>query len=50
MITQGMEGHSMKKSRCTAEQIAFALRQAGGRAQVLKACRKMGIAEHTFDH
>ena len=38
----------MKKSRYTAEQIAFALRQAEGGATVLEICRKMGVAEQTF--
>ena len=38
----------MKKSRYTAEQIAFALRQAEEGAPVLEVCRKMGIAEQTF--
>ncbi len=38
----------MKKSRYTAEQIAFALRQAEGGAPVLEVCRKMGVAEQTF--
>ena len=32
----------MKKSRYTAEQIAFSLRQAEGGAPVLEVCRKMG--------
>ncbi len=38
----------MKSSRYTAEQIAFALRQAEEGAPVLEICRKMGIAEQTF--
>ena len=38
----------MKKSRYTAEQLAFALRQAESGAPVLEVCRKMGIAEQTF--
>ena len=38
----------MKKSRYTAEQIAFSLRQAEGGAAVLEVCRKMGVAEQTF--
>ena len=32
----------------SAEQIAFALRQAESGAPVLEVCRKMGIAEQTF--
>ena len=38
----------MKKSRYTAEQIAFVLRQVEGGAPVLEVCRKMGVAEQTF--
>ena len=38
----------MKKSRYTAEQIAFALRQAESGAPVLEVCRKMGVAKQTF--
>ena len=38
----------MRKSRYTAEQIAFALRQAEDGTSVLEVCRKMGIAEQTF--
>ena len=38
----------MKSSLYTAEQIAFALRQAESGAPVLEVCRKMGIAEQTF--
>ena len=38
----------MKKSRYTAEQLAFALRQAESGTPVLEVCRKMGIAEQTF--
>ena len=38
----------MKKSRYTAEQIAFALRQAEHCTPVLEVCRKMEIAERTF--
>ena len=37
----------MKKSRYTAEQIAFALRQAEEGAPVVEVCRKMEIAEQT---
>ncbi len=38
----------MKKSRYTAEQIAFALRQSEEGAPVLEVCWKMGISEQTF--
>ena len=38
----------MKKSRYTAEQIAFALRQAESGTTVPEVCRKMGISEQTF--
>ena len=38
----------MKKSRYTAKQIAFALRQAEDGTSVLEVCQKMGIAEQTF--
>ncbi len=38
----------MKKSRYTAEQIAFALRQAETGAPAPEVCRKMGISEQTF--
>ena len=39
--------HSIKKSRYTAGQIAFALRQAEGGAPVLEVCRKMGAQTST---
>lgn len=35
----------MKKTRYTAEQIAFALKQAETGTQVEEVCRKMGISE-----
>ncbi len=35
----------MKKSRYSAEQVAFALRQAESGTPVPDICRKMGIAE-----
>jgi putative transposase len=38
----------MKKSRYTAEQIAFAQRQAESGTPVPEVCRKMGISEQTF--
>ena len=38
----------MKKSRNTAEQVAFALRQAEAGTPVPEVCRKMEIAEQTF--
>ena len=43
-----LEVRTMKKSRFTEEQIAFALRQAEGCASVRDVCRKMGISEQTF--
>ena len=38
----------MKKSNCTEEQIAFALKQAELGASISDVCRKLGIAEQTF--
>jgi putative transposase len=38
----------MKRSQYTAEQVAFALRQAESGTQVSEVCRKMGISEQTF--
>ena len=38
----------MKSSRYTAEQVAFAMRQAETGTSVSEICRKMGIAEQTF--
>jgi len=38
----------MKRSRYTAEQVAFAMRQAESGTQVSEVCRKMGISEQTF--
>ena len=43
-----MEVLSMKKSKFTEEQIAFALRQAETGTRVAEVYRKMGIAEQTF--
>ena len=38
----------MKSSRYSAEQVAFAMRQAESGTPVPEVCRKMGIAEQTF--
>ncbi len=38
----------MKKSQYSAEQIAFALRQAESGTPVPEVCRKMEISEQTF--
>ena len=38
----------MKSSRYTAEQVAFAMRQAESGTPVPEVCRKVGIAEQTF--
>jgi len=38
----------MKSSRYTAEQVAFAMRQAESGTPVPEICRKMGITEQTF--
>jgi len=38
----------MKNSRYTAEQVAFAMRQAESGTPVPEVCRKMGISEQTF--
>jgi len=38
----------MKKSRYTAEQVAFTLRQAESGTPVAEVCRKMEITEQTF--
>ena len=38
----------MKKSNYSAEQVAFALRQAESGTSVPEVCRKMGISEQTF--
>ena len=42
------EGYPMKKSRYSAEQVAFALRQAESGMLVPEVCRKMGVAEQAF--
>ena len=38
----------MKSSRYSAEQVAFAMRQAESGTPVVELCRKMGIVEQTF--
>lgn len=38
----------MKKSKCTDEQIAFALKQADTGTRIEEICRKMGISQATF--
>ncbi len=38
----------MKRSRYTAEQVTFALRQAESGTSVPEVCRKMGVSEQTF--
>ncbi|MFC1977648.1 transposase [Chloroflexota bacterium] len=38
----------MKSSRYTADQVAFAMRQAESGTPVSDICRKMGIAKRTF--
>ncbi len=38
----------MKKTRCTEEQIVFALKQAETGTRVGEVCRKMGTSEATF--
>ena len=40
----------MKRSRFSKEQTAFALKQQELGASVEEICRKMGIAEATFDN
>jgi putative transposase len=39
---------SMRKSRYTEEQVAFALKQAELGTSVAEVCRKMGVSEATF--
>lgn len=43
-----MGSHSVKKSRFTEEQIAYALKQAELGTAVAEICRKMGVSEATF--
>ena len=38
----------MKRSKYSAEQVTFALRQAESGTAVAEICRKMGISEQTF--
>ena len=38
----------MKKSKYSAEQVTFALRQAESGTSVPEVCRKMGVSEQTF--
>ena len=38
----------MKRSKYTAEQVTFALRQAEAGSPVPEVCRKMGVSEQTF--
>ena len=48
MCPSGHEGQTMKASKFTAEQIAFALKQAEQGTKVEETCRKLGISEATF--
>lgn len=48
MCPIGHEGHAMKTSKFTEEQIAFALKQAELGTKVEEICRKLGISEATF--
>lgn len=48
MCPSGHEGHAMKTSKFTGEQIAFALKQAELGTKVDEICRKLGISEATF--
>jgi putative transposase len=38
----------MKRSKFTAEQIAYAMRQAESGTPVLDVCRQLGVSEATF--
>ncbi len=38
----------MKKSQFTAQQIAFAVQQAGAGVAVEEVCRKLGVRQQTF--
>jgi|TARA_B100001971_G_C18050662_1_gene462678 putative transposase len=48
ILTLEEKGHTMKRSRYTEEQIAFALRQAESGTPVGEVCRKMGVTEQSF--
>ncbi len=48
MCPRGHEGHAIKTSKFTEEQIAFALKQAELGTKVEEICRKLGISEATF--
>lgn len=48
MCPIGHEGHAMKTSKFTEEQIAFALKQAELGTKVEEICRKLGISEATL--
>jgi putative transposase len=43
-----LKEHAVKKSRCTEEQIAYALKQAETGTPVAEVLRRMGISEQTF--
>ncbi len=38
----------MKRSKFSEDQIAYALRQAGGGTPAAHVCRQLGISEATF--
>ena len=38
----------MRKTACTEEQVAHALRQAEAGTPVTEVCRKLGVSEQTF--
>ena len=42
------EGNQMRKTACTGEQVACALRQAESGIPVTEVCRKVGISEQTL--
>jgi putative transposase len=48
ILTLEEKGHTMKRSRYTEEQIAFALRQAESGTPVGEVCRKMSVTEQSF--
>jgi putative transposase len=43
-----LKEHTVKKSRFTDEQIAYAMKQAETRTPVADVIRRMGISEQTF--